>query len=66
MWLRRLADLHLSPLTLLQQLRELTLVDMNEPVDLSPLAKMDYRLRVELRNTPTVGEPGPLVKVRRR
>jgi hypothetical protein len=65
-WLRQLCRLNLAPLASLPQLRELTLTDMNEPVDLSPLAQTDHRLRVELRNTPTVGEPGLLVKVRRR
>ncbi len=64
--LRQLPGLNLAPLASLPQLRELTLIDINEPVDLSPLAQMDHRLRVELWNTPTVGEPGPLVKVRRR
>ncbi|MGH3887627.1 MAG: NACHT domain-containing protein [Pseudonocardiaceae bacterium] len=63
--LRRLPDLNLAPLASLPRLRELMLVAMNEPVDLSPLAQMDHRLRVDLWNTPTVGEPGPLVKVRR-
>ena len=55
-----------TPLASLPHLRELRLMDINEPVDLSPLAQTDHRLRVELRNTPTVGEPGPLVKIRRR
>ncbi|MGH3899863.1 MAG: NACHT domain-containing protein [Pseudonocardiaceae bacterium] len=64
--LHRLAGLNLAPLASLPQLRELTLKDMNEPVDLSPLAQTDHRLQVELWNTATVGEPGPLVKVRRR
>ncbi len=64
--LRRLSGVHLAPLVSLSQLRLLMLTDMNEPVDLSPLAQTDHRLRVELWNTPTVGEPGPLVKVRRR
>jgi Leucine-rich repeat (LRR) protein len=57
---------NLAPLASLPQLRELKLVDINEQVDLSPLAQTDHRLRVELWNTPTAGEPGPLVKVRRR
>jgi len=64
--LRRIPGLNLAPLASLPHLRELVLANMNEPVDLSPLAQTDHRLRVELRNTPTVGEPGPLVKVRRR
>ncbi|MGH3801347.1 MAG: NACHT domain-containing protein, partial [Pseudonocardiaceae bacterium] len=63
--LRQLPGLNLAPLASLPQLRELTLADMNEPIDLSPLAQTDHRLRVDLWNTPTVGEPGPLVKVRR-
>jgi hypothetical protein len=65
-WLRRLATLNLAPLASLPRLRELTLTDMNEPVDLSPLAQTDHRLRVKLWNTPTVGDPGPLVKILRR
>jgi hypothetical protein len=64
--LRRLPSLNLAPLASLPHLRDLTLADINEPVDLSPLAQTDHRLRVEVRNTPTVGEPGPLVKIRRR
>ncbi len=64
--LERLPAVDLTPLAAVRQLRELTLRDMNEPVDLSPLVQVDHRLRVELWNTPTVGEPGPLVKVRRR
>ena len=65
-WLRRLWRLNLAPLVSLPQLRELKLVNMNDFVDLSPLAQVGHRLRVEVWNTPTVGEPGPLVKVRRR
>ncbi|MGH8625698.1 MAG: NACHT domain-containing protein, partial [Gammaproteobacteria bacterium] len=64
--LQRLPGLNLAPLASLQHLRELTLVDMNESVDLAPLAQINHRLQVELRNTHSVGEPGPLVKVRRR
>jgi hypothetical protein len=56
----------LAPLASLPHLRELTLSDMNEPVDLSPLVQTDHCLRVKLWNTLTVGEPGPLVKIRRR
>jgi Leucine-rich repeat (LRR) protein len=56
----------LTPLASLPHLRGLTLMDMNEPVDLSPLAQTHHRLRIELRNTPTVADPGPLVKVQRR
>ena len=67
-WLRLIPCLNLAPLAALPHLRELTLMDITEPVDLSPLAQTNHRLRVELWNTPTVGEPGPLVKlkVRRR
>jgi internalin A len=65
-WLRQLPSLNIAPLASLPQLRELTQMNMNEPVDLSPLAQTDHRLRVELKNTLTVGEAGPLVKVRRR
>ncbi len=64
--LRELPGLNLAPLASLPHLRELMLMDITEPVDLSPLAQINHRLRVELWNTPTVGEPGPLVKVRRR
>jgi NACHT domain len=64
--LRRLPNLNLAPLASLPQLHKLTLKDMNEPVDLSPFSQTDHRLQIELRNTRTVGEPGPLVKVRRR
>lgn len=63
--LQLLPSLDLAPLASLPQLRELILMDMNEPVDLSPLAQTDHSLRVELWNTPAVGEPGPLVKIRR-
>ena len=66
LWLRRLPGLNLAPLASLPRLRALTLGDMNEPVDLSPLTRTDHRLQVELWNTPTVGYPGPLVKIRRR
>jgi NACHT domain len=62
--LRRIPNLNLAPLASLPQLRELALIGMNEPVDLSPLAQADHRMRVELWNTPTVGDPGPLVKTR--
>jgi Leucine-rich repeat (LRR) protein len=64
--LRELPGLNLAPLASLPRLRELTLMAMNEPVNLSPLAHVHHRLRVELWNTPTVGDPGPLVKVRQR
>lgn len=63
MFLRLIPGLNLAPLASLPHLRELTLMDINEPVDLSPLAQTDHRWRVELWNTPTVGQPGPLVKV---
>ena len=55
----------LAPLAMLPHLRELMLLNIDEPVDLSPLAPMDHRLRVELWNTFTVGTAGPLVKIRR-
>jgi hypothetical protein len=64
--LRRFPSLNLAPLASLPHLHDLTLADINEPVDLSPLAQTDHRLRLEVRNTPTVGEPGTLVKIRRR
>jgi Leucine-rich repeat (LRR) protein len=65
-WLQQLPGLSLAPLASLPRLRELTLGSMKEPVDLSPLAQTDHRLRVELRDTLAVGDPGPLVKIRRR
>lgn len=65
-WLRWLPGLDLAPLASLSHLHDLKLVNMKEPIDLSPLAQTGHRLRVELWDTPTVGEPGPLVQVRRR
>lgn len=56
----------LVPLAALPHLRDLYLTGIEEPVDLSPLARVDHRLRVELRNTSVVGDPGPLVKIRKR
>ncbi|MGH3770375.1 MAG: NACHT domain-containing protein [Pseudonocardiaceae bacterium] len=53
----------LEPLATLPHLRKLTLIDIDGPVDLSPLARTDHRLRVALRDTATVGNPGPLVKI---
>ena len=64
-WLRRLPSLNLAPLASLPHLRELMLTDIDEPVDLSALARTHHRLRVELRNTSPVGAAGPLVKIRR-
>jgi hypothetical protein len=64
-WLQCIPNLNLAPLASLPHLRKLTLVDIKDAVDLSPLAQTDHRLRVQLRDTPTVGDPGPLVKVRR-
>ena len=54
----------LAPLTALPHLRDLYLSFIEEPVDLSPFAQMDHHLRIHLRNTRTVGQPGPLIKVR--
>ena len=51
---------------MLPHLRELMLLNIDEPVDLSPLAPTDHRLRVELWNTFTVGTADPLVKIRPR
>ncbi|MDQ4032815.1 MAG: hypothetical protein M3332_11305, partial [Actinomycetota bacterium] len=45
----------LAPLATLPHLRELMLAGIDEPVDLSPLARTSHRLRVELWNTSTVG-----------
>ncbi|MDQ3273459.1 MAG: NACHT domain-containing protein, partial [Actinomycetota bacterium] len=65
-WLRDFPAVDLAPLATLPHLRELYLIDLEQPVDLSPLARTDRRLRVELRNTSTVGKSGPRVKIRRR
>ncbi|MGH3906320.1 MAG: hypothetical protein ACRDTE_19390 [Pseudonocardiaceae bacterium] len=64
-WLGRLSAVNLAPLAMLPKLRELHLENMEGPVDLSPLARTVHRLRVHLRNTATVGDPGPLVKIRK-
>ncbi len=61
----------LSGLVSASRLREVNLadakhpLDLDGPVNLSPLARTDHRLRVHLRNTATVGDPGPLVKIRK-
>ncbi len=65
LWLRRLPGPNLAPLATLPHLRELKLMVIDEPVDLSPLAQIDHRLQVHLRDTATVGDPGPLVKIRK-
>ncbi|MDQ4021755.1 MAG: hypothetical protein M3257_09060 [Actinomycetota bacterium] len=65
-WLGGFPAVDLAPLTLLPHLRELKLAGIKEPVDLSPLARTDHRLGVELWYTPTVGTAGPHVKIRRR
>jgi len=64
-WLQDFPAVDLAPLATLPHLRELRLTGIDEPVDLSPLAPMDHRLRVGLWNTFTVGTAGPLVKIRR-
>jgi hypothetical protein len=64
-WLRRLSAVSLAPLATLPHLRELELTDIEEPVDLSPLAQTTHRVQVRLRNTATTGDPGPLVKIRK-
>ncbi|MCA1703195.1 MAG: hypothetical protein LC808_07945, partial [Actinobacteria bacterium] len=64
-WLRQFSALDLAPLVMLPNLRDLHLLDMEEPIDLSPLAQVDHRLRVHLRDTATTGNPGPLVKIRK-
>jgi hypothetical protein len=63
--LRRLASVSLAPLATLPHLRKLELTDMDEPVDLSPLAQTTHRVQLRLRNTATTGNPGPLVKIRK-
>ena len=64
-WLRDFPAVDLAPLATLPHLRELMLLDINEPVDLSPLARTEHRLRVVLWNTSTVGTAGPPVRIRR-
>jgi len=64
-WLGDLSAVNLAPLAMLPKLRDLHLMEMREPIDLSPLAQIDHRLRVYLRDTATVGDPGPLVKIRK-
>jgi hypothetical protein len=64
-WLHLLPEISLAPLAGLPHLRKLNLIYMKEPVDLSPLAQTNHPLQVRLRNTATVGDPGPLVKIRK-
>lgn len=64
--LRRFPTVDLAPLAALPRLRKLHLADIEEPVDLSPLARIDHRLQVMPLNTSTVGTASSLVKVRRR
>jgi hypothetical protein len=54
---------NLGPLATQGLLRDLYLMDMEEPADLSPLARTDHCMRLHLRDTVTVGDPGPLVKI---
>jgi hypothetical protein len=61
--LRRLPVVNLGSLATQRLLRDLYLMDMEESADLSPLARTDHRLRLHLRDTATVGDPGPLVKI---
>ena len=63
-WLREFPAVDLAPLAALPHLRELNLMGIEEPVDLSPLARIHHRLRVGLWNTSTVGAAGPMVKIR--
>lgn len=57
--------MNLAPLATLPHLRTLYLHNIENLVDLSPLARTDHRLQVRLRDTSTVGDPGPLVKIRK-
>ena len=50
----------------LPHLRELVLWYIDEPVDLSPLSPTRHRLRVELRNTATVGTTDLGIRIRHR
>lgn len=61
--LQRMPAVNLTPLVMLRC--DLYLMFMEEPVDLSLLARTDHRLRVHVRNTATVGDPGHLVKIRK-
>jgi hypothetical protein len=63
--LQNLPAVTLAPLNTLPHLQELCLLNVEEPIDLSPLAQTDHRLQVRLRGTATVGDPGPLVKIRK-
>ena len=64
-WLQQLSTISLAPLATLPHLQELDIFDMEEPVDLSPLALTDHRLRVRLLDTEIIGDPGPLVTIRK-
>jgi energy-coupling factor transporter ATP-binding protein EcfA2 len=63
--LERMHAVNVAPLAMLPRLKELRLTDIDEPVDLSQLARTYHRLRVELRNTSAVGTSDQLIKVRR-
>ncbi|HWR47449.1 MAG TPA: hypothetical protein VN327_07545 [Pseudonocardiaceae bacterium] len=63
--LQSLPAVSLTPLAILPYLRELFLNNIEEPVDLSPLAQTGHRLQVRLLNTAIVGDYGPLVKIRK-
>jgi NACHT domain len=64
-WLGHSLAVNLMPLAKLPRLRELILSCIDEPVNLSPFAWTDHRLWVQLVRTTAVGDPGPLVKVRK-
>jgi hypothetical protein len=65
LWLEHLPAVNLAPLATLPHLRELTLDAIDEPVDLSPLARTGHRVQVHLHGVASVGDPGPLVRVRK-
>jgi hypothetical protein len=64
-WFRKFPALNLAPLVRLPHLQELFLLDIDEPVDVSSFVRLSHRLRVHLRDTATVGNSGPLVKIRK-
>jgi hypothetical protein len=64
-WLGGLSAVDLAPLATLPYLRDLWLIDMTEPIDLSPFTRIDARLRIHVLNTVTFGDPGSRVKVRK-
>lgn len=63
--LQDLPAVDLAPLAALPHLRDLHLGSIAEPTDLSPLAQTGHRLQIHLFGTTTVGNPGPLIKIKK-